>query len=740
VEGTTISHFRILAKIGEGGMGVVYKAEDEKLGRPVALKILPAGLTGDEERRLRLIREARTAAAVSHPNIAAVYEIDEVGGVTFVAMEYIDGKNLRAQLGGRPLEIKQALKIAAGIAEGLARAHQGRIVHRDLKPENVMMTADGHVKILDFGLAKLLEPHADATLSEMSRLETISAEQTREGTIVGTAAYMSPEQARGQTLDSRSDLFSFGIVLYEMITGKAPFKGSTRMDTLTAIIREMPLPAIDLNPDIPPELQRIVTKCLEKDPAERYQDTRDLAVDLKHLIRETDSQPQRRPEDSGVSVPAGRRIFQRVATMLAVGAIVVGAGLGWLAWQRSRTQRQTPAKPEITLRQLTANPAENYVYNAAISSDGKYLAYYDSETGVQLLSIETGEMRVLPIADADWGDELAWFPDGTRLALTKAPAPKESIWAYSVMTGIGRKLRDDACEPSVSPDGSLIAFRGGGEMPEIGIMQADGAAPRTIARAEKGKTVLLWNPVWSPNGRRVAWMARHLTEGGAMEDTIESADLEGNQPTVILSDPELSDLSTLWWLHDGRILFVEDASDPTTSKSVLWEMAVDPHSGRVEGPPRQVTSSMGSSWERLSASADGKRVALVDIPWQIDVYVGDLEANGTRLTEPRRLTHDDRDDYVSGWSRDSKFVLFVSPRGGTFDIFKQDLDSSTAELIFGSPEVDLNPQSMRRRCILGTHGGPSGARRRDASFVKDDMAGNSSCSSNWILSRAREAS
>jgi serine/threonine protein kinase len=292
VIGKTISHFHIVAKLGEGGMGVVYKAEDEKLGRPVALKVVRGGLGGGEEGRLRLIAEARTAAAVSHPNIAAIHEIDEADGVIFIAMEYVEGKTLRSVLGGRALEIRQALKIATGIAEGLARAHRSRIIHRDLKPENVMIAPDGHVKILDFGLAKLLQPEPDP--SEMSQLETISAERSREGKIVGTTAYMSPEQARGQALDVRSDLFSFGIVLYEMVTGRAPFKGSTQMDTLTAIIREQAVPAVELNPEVPPELERMLGKCLEKDPADRYQDTGDLAVDLRRLARSTDSAPQRR--------------------------------------------------------------------------------------------------------------------------------------------------------------------------------------------------------------------------------------------------------------------------------------------------------------------------------------------------------------------------------------------------------------------------------------------------------------
>src|SRR5438093_444315 len=314
--GRTLSHFRIVARLGEGGMGVVYKAEDERLHRPVALKVLPSGVVADEERQLRFLREARAAALLNHPNIATVHEVDEADGVVFIAMEYIEGKTLRSLVTGPPQAVREILRIAIEIAEGLAKAHQARIVHRDLKPENVMLTPEGHVKILDFGLAKLLMRedapvgHAgeSATVSmEARRLETLSGEMTQQGRILGTAAYMSPEQARGQAVDSRSDLFSFGIVLYEMVTGRVPFHGQTPMDTLGAILTSPAVPPSQLGADVPPELERILGKCLEKDPAERYQDTRDLVVDLKRLKRDTESQPMARPSTAPLAVPSATK-------------------------------------------------------------------------------------------------------------------------------------------------------------------------------------------------------------------------------------------------------------------------------------------------------------------------------------------------------------------------------------------------------------------------------------------------
>jgi tetratricopeptide (TPR) repeat protein/predicted Ser/Thr protein kinase len=326
-----LSHYRLIEKIGEGGMGVVYRAEDTKLRRQVALKVLPPELVGDEERRLRFLREARTAAAVNHPNIAHVYEIDEADGVVFITMELVEGKTLRKQIGGKALPMKDALQIATEMAEALAEAHKARVIHRDLKPDNVIVASSGHAKILDFGLAKLHEDRDDVRRSELSHLETVSGEMTREGKVLGTPAYMSPEQARGKPVDSRSDLFAFGTTLYEMATGSVPFKGKTTTDMLSAIIRDEAIPASQINAEVPPEMERIVGKCLQKDPGERYQHTDELVVDLRHLKRTTDSGVQRIQTPSGPistqRAPQHRRLGMTVLTGAA--AILIATGIAW---------------------------------------------------------------------------------------------------------------------------------------------------------------------------------------------------------------------------------------------------------------------------------------------------------------------------------------------------------------------------------------------------------------------------
>ena len=448
--GRTLSHFRIVSRIGEGGMGVVYKAEDKNLHRPVALKVLQPDAVGNEERRLRFLREARAAAALTHPNIATIYEVDEAEGIVFIAMEYVEGKTLRSAIAGKPLPIREALRIGVEVAEGLARAHQARVIHRDLKPENAMVTADGHVKILDFGLAKLLETRDDLKTVERSQLDTISREMTDLGRILGTPAYMSPEQARGQAVDSRSDIFAFGIVLYEMVTGTVPFQGPTPMDTLSAILKKTAVPATQLNGDVPPELERILGKCLEKDPSERYQDTRDLVVDLRRLKRDTESQPLARPEEAGPAVAPSARLRRWWRLLLASGAMVVLAGMVALAWRLWPSAPQAP--PELKQRPLTANPSENPVSTAALSPDGRMLAYLDGD-GVYMRMVDTGETQpvALPEEFRKRIEALNWFPDGTRLlAMTDdSEGATNGMWTFSLLGGNPRRLRDDAGIPGL---------------------------------------------------------------------------------------------------------------------------------------------------------------------------------------------------------------------------------------------------------------------------------------------------
>jgi serine/threonine-protein kinase len=296
VIGRTLSHYKVLSEISRGGMGIIYRAVDLKLDREVALKVLPPELVADPERKSRFVREAKSAAKLEHPHIGVVHEIDEAEGETFIAMELIRGEQLRDTIAKGPLSPRRTLEIVTDIAEGLAKAHEEGIVHRDLKPANVMITEDSHVKIIDFGLAKLIEPFAE----EGSDMETAPRDEhldhhdlgaTDPGIVMGTASYMSPEQARGSMVDHRSDVFSFGIVLYEMLAGQPPFRGESAMDTLSAILKEPAPPLPNLGPEVSnaPDLQRFVDKCLAKEPSERYQWMKDLIVDLRSARRRMES-------------------------------------------------------------------------------------------------------------------------------------------------------------------------------------------------------------------------------------------------------------------------------------------------------------------------------------------------------------------------------------------------------------------------------------------------------------------
>ena len=281
--GQKLSHYRLIEKIGEGGMGVVWKARDEKLRRDVAVKVLPPDLVQDPERRRRLLHEARAEAAVDHPYIASVFEVDESDGVVFVAMELVRGKTLRAVLEERTLSVAEALRLATEVAEGLTAAHAARVVHRDLKPENVMVRPDGHVKILDFGLAKVLQEQEELSRSKLSKAETLTQELTREGRVLGTAAYMSPEQVKGLPVDRRSDIFSFGSILYEMSVGRGPFSGDTPADVISAILRDTPDSVCERRSELPAGVGQIVERCLVKDPDGRYESAADLLQDLRDL-------------------------------------------------------------------------------------------------------------------------------------------------------------------------------------------------------------------------------------------------------------------------------------------------------------------------------------------------------------------------------------------------------------------------------------------------------------------------
>ena len=478
--------YEVISPLGAGGMGEVWKAKDTRLGREVAIKVLPAGVASDSERLKRFEKEARSASALNHPNIVTIYDIGESGGTSFIAMEMVDGQTLRKMLVDGALPTKRLLAIAAQMADGLAKAHWASIVHRDLKPENVMVTKDGYVKILDFGLAKLIQP--DAPEGQETHAPTVSA-GTEPGIVMGTVGYMSPEQALGKALDFRSDQFSFGSILYEMATGKQAFARGNAPETLAAIIREEPEPLSSAGPSTPVPLRWAVERCLAKDPEERYASTRDLARDLArdiaHVRDQTSEATGMAASAVGLST-AGRRgrEWMRLATAALLGGLAVAA-----VWRFTRSERP----PRVTLQRLTltlplsaAVEVASLEPSLALSPDGSRLVYVAESGGGRQLFLRTLDQPVpAPMAGTEGGRCPFFSPDGQWVGFFAGGKLKKVPLA-----GGGPITLCDADGAGASwGDNDMIVFESGAGLASI---SAAGGTRRslTVPDPKKGETYL----------------------------------------------------------------------------------------------------------------------------------------------------------------------------------------------------------------------------------------------------------
>jgi serine/threonine protein kinase len=703
--GETISHYRILDWLGGGGMGLVYRAEDIKLGRQVALKFLPEESAKDPAALRRFEREARSASALEHPNICPIYEFGEHEGQPFLVMQLLEGQTLREWISAAdrekaPLEFSAMLDLAIQIADGLDAAHRHGIIHRDIKPANIFVTSQYQAKILDFGLAKLApvvsvarngvkaDPDDDGDRAGVTPHQAAAPVApdlflSRTGRAMGTAGYMSPEQVRGEELNAQTDLFSFGLVLYEMVTRQRAFEAETGPLLQEAVLNQTPRPIRELNAKSPLKLVAIINKALEKNREARYQSASEMRIDLEIVKRAMGPKPSVR--------------WWGAASIALLAAFFIAGTALWLA---ERPSRFPETQPELKLQQLTTNSFEDRVLSGAISPDGEYLAYSDM-TGMYVKRIQTGETRAVPqpeeLKSQKVGWECAfWLPDNTGFVSNahrsgtdpgQWDSRESSIWMTSVLGGAPRKLRDDAVGFSVSRDGSTISFgtnKGTFGDREIWLMGAGGDRARKLFDSNNESAIGGLN--WSGDGKRVLY-----DKTDRSGDTLLSRDLTNGPPTNILGPSEMKHVNDYFWLADGRLLYsVAEPDSLLGSHCNFWEMRLDGRTGKPVEKPRRLTNWSGFCMSGMSETSDRKKLAFLKWSSKQTSFLADLAAGGTRILRSRHFPISESSEGVVGWTPDSKAIFFLSFRSGSHGIYRQSLDQDIAQPVL-TDGVGRNP-------------------------------------------------
>lgn len=730
---SVVSHYRIVSRLGAGGMGEVYLAQDTRLDRNVALKVLPADLASHRDRMERFIREAKSAAALSHPNIAQIFEIGEHEGTHYIAMELVDGLTLRQLIHGKQTDLAKLLRYLQHAAEGLAKAHAAGIVHRDLKPDNIMVTRDGHAKILDFGLAKLIEPQPVPSVesSDSEVATAILPQQSTPGTILGTMGYMSPEQAQGRVgeIDHRSDIFSFGCILFEAATRQRPFGGNSTLDLLHNTVHA-PVPSLkDINPDLPDDLQRIIRRCLAKDPDRRYQSMKEVAIELEELRQEltatsglhdsvhhtasgsgariSDSSTLAEPSSSatGAVTPAstisssefisaklkthkkGFIIASVVAAIVVTVGILKLIGVGF-GLARFLDRNNSPVAP-LQQMKFTRISVSGEVGWAFISPDGRFIARIVREKSKNSLRLRqiagTVEREIMPPTERDFYGGVTFSPDGSSLYYVMGEPGKvlRHLYRVSVLGGDPQKILEDIdTAVAVSADGKRLAFRR--HLPKtredtLVVANEDGTGEQVIATRQSPAT--FGKPEWSRSGRVIAYPLMSKDNEG--DYTVLEANSLSDRKTQAISPVQWRFVQSIEWLPEDEGLIVTGRlrSAAPEERQQIWYVPF------LGGEPQKITNDANDYWG-LTLTADGRTALVIQSDVSSNIWV----APAGDFARVRQITDSNNEIGALCWTPSNQ-IIYSTSTGRNLDLWIMNADGTgNRQLTFATDRHELQPE------------------------------------------------